>query len=135
MAASEEDIDVVRDQFAAVNERDFARAMSRYAEDVSLFVDEDGPEPGSYEGKEVVGRWFGNWFQMFARDYHFDLEEARAIGDVVFIHVRHSGSGRASGVKVSGELSYLFEVREGKVSRVEIYGSRDRALELAASRG
>ncbi len=36
---SQENVDVVCDQFAATNERDFERAMSYYAEDVELVVD------------------------------------------------------------------------------------------------
>jgi ketosteroid isomerase-like protein len=129
---AERDVEVVRDQFEAVNERDFQRAMDHYAEDVVLVVAESGPEPGTYEGKETVGRWFGNWFQSFARDYRFDIDEARDLGEVVFLHAWHGGRGRVSGVEVRGELSYLYQVRDGKVARVEIYQTRDQALEAAA---
>jgi ketosteroid isomerase-like protein len=128
---AERDVDVVRDQFEAVNERDFERAMDHYAEDVVLVVARDGPEPGTYEGKETVGRWFGSWFQSFARDYHFDVDEARDLGEVVFLHAWHGGRGRVSGVEVRGELSYLYRVRDGKVARVEIYTTREDALGAA----
>lgn len=127
------EIDVVVDQFEAVNERDFQRAMDGYAEDVILVVPpgEGAPEPGTYEGKEAVGRWFGNWFQSFGRDYLFEIEEARMIGDRVFIHARHGGHGRLSGIEVRSELSYLYRVRAGKVVRVEIYPTREQALAAA----
>jgi ketosteroid isomerase-like protein len=130
---SEGDIEVVRDQFDAVNERDFKRAMDRYAEDVVLVVppSESAPEPGTYEGKEVVGRWFGNWFQSFDRDYHFEIDESRLIGEQVFIHAWHGGRGRTSGIEVRGELSYVYRVRDGKVARVEIYPTREEAFEAA----
>jgi ketosteroid isomerase-like protein len=138
---SNKDIEVVRDQFDAVNERDFERAMDLYAEDVVLVVPpaETAPEPGTYAGKESVGRWFGNWFQSFDRDYSFEIDEARMIGDQVFIHAWHGGRGRTSGIAVRGELSYLYRVRDGKVSRVEIYPTREEALAAvrpqAGSRG
>jgi ketosteroid isomerase-like protein len=130
---SRSDVEVVVDQFAAVNERDFQRAMDRYAEDVVLVVPpaESAPEPGTYEGKEAVGQWFGNWFRSFAPDYHFDIDESRMIGDQVFIHARHGGSGRTSGIEVRGELSYLYRVRNGEVIRVEIYPTREQALEAS----
>jgi ketosteroid isomerase-like protein len=134
-AVPERDIEVVRDQFEAVNERDFARAMDHYADHVVLVVAEEGPEPGTYEGKESVGRWFGNWFQSFARDYHFDIDEARDLGGVVFLHAWHGGRGRASGIEVRGELSYLYTVRDGKVCRVEIFPRREDALEAAEAAG
>jgi ketosteroid isomerase-like protein len=127
---SERDVDVVRDQFEAVNERDFERAMSLYAEDVVL-VATWGLDSGTYEGKEAVGRWFGNWFKAFASDYHFEVDEAREIGDAILLNARHGGRGRSSGAEVSGENAYLYWVRDGKVSRVEMYERREDALRAA----
>jgi ketosteroid isomerase-like protein len=131
----ERDLEVVRDQFEAVNERDFPRAMGHYADDVVLVVPpmEGVPEPGTYQGKEAVGEWFGNWFRHFDRDYHFEIDEARTIGDAVFLHAWHGGHGRASGAEVRGELAYLYAVRDGKVARVEIYPNRAAALEAAGA--
>jgi ketosteroid isomerase-like protein len=136
---SSEDIEVVRDQFEAVNERDFPRAMDGYADDVVLVVPPAPAgrgvvvNPGTYEGKEAVGRWFGDWFQAFGRDYHFDIDEAREIGDLVFIHATHRGTGRASGVEVHGENSYLYRVRDGKVVGVGFYATREEALAAVGS--
>jgi ketosteroid isomerase-like protein len=130
---SEADIEVVRDQFEAVNERDFERAMSHYADDVVLVVPqgEGSLNPGTYEGKEAVGWWFGDWFQAFGRDYRFEIDEARDLGGAIFIHARHGGHGRASGAEVRGDNSYLYWVRDGKVARVQFYATRDEALEAA----
>jgi ketosteroid isomerase-like protein len=125
---SEQDIQVVRDQFDAVNERDFARAMDGYTDDVVLVVAPPGPNPGTYAGKDAVGEWFGDWFRAFGDDYHFDVDEAREIGDAVFIHARHGGSGKVSGANVRGENSYLYWVRGGKVARVNFYATREEAL-------
>ena len=111
---------MVRDQFDAVNERDFERAMALYADEVVLVArGEAVPNPGTYEGKEAVGNWFGDWFQAFGRDYRFTIHEARELGDLIFIHATHGGSGRASGVE------------DGKVARVEFYATRSEALEAA----
>lgn len=129
---SERDIEVIRDQFAAVNERDWERAMGHYGDDVVLVVEGEGVvNPGTYEGKEAVGGWFGDWFQAFGRDYHFEIDEARELGDLVFIHATHRGTGRASGVEVHGDNSYLYGVREGKIVSVGFYGTRAEALAAA----
>ena len=74
---------------------------------------------------------FGDWFQAFGRDYRFTIHEARELGDLIFIHATHGGSGRASGVEVRGENSYLYRVEDGKVARVEFYATRSEALEAA----
>jgi ketosteroid isomerase-like protein len=63
---SQENVDVVLDQFAATNERDFPRAMSHYAEDVELFVDPGGfLSAGTIKGRDAVGQWFADWLTTF----------------------------------------------------------------------
>ena len=124
--------EVVLDQFAAVNERDFARAMTRYAEDVELLVDSDSfLEPGLFRGREAVGQWFANWFATFEPGYHFDIEETHDLEEGVLLVASHHGRGRASGVEVRGRTSYVYTVRDGKVARVELYGDPARAREAA----
>ena len=89
---SQENVEVVRDQFAATNERDFPRAMSHYAEDVELVVHPDAfLERGTFKGRDAVGQWFGDWFTTFESGYHFELEEIRDLGDVVFLDASHRG--------------------------------------------
>ncbi len=67
--------------------------------------------------------------------YHFDVEETRDLGDTVLLVASHHGRGRASGVEVHGATGYLYELRGGKVSRVEIYPNRATALEAAGLSG
>ena len=132
---SQENVDVVRDQFAAVNERDFPRAMSHYAEDVVLVVDADAfLESGTFSGREAVGRWFGNWFGTFERGYRFEIDEARDVGDSVLLIATHSGRGRGSGAEVRGQTGYLYELRDGKIIRAELFASGDAALDAAGLR-
>ena len=134
-AMSEENVEVVCDQFAATNERDFPRAMSHYAEDVELVVNPDAfLERGTFKGRHAVGQWFANWFTTFEPGYHFDIEEARDLGDVVFLIATHHGRGRTSGVEVHGQTGYLYRLRGGKIVRVELYPSRAEALEAAGLR-
>jgi ketosteroid isomerase-like protein len=132
---SQEDVEIVLDQFAATNERDFARAMSHYADDVELIVPANSsfPEVGTFRGREAVGRWFGEWFRHFQPDYRFEIEEARDLGDAVLIVASHEGRGRTSGVEVHGRNAYLYRVRNGKVARVEFHVDRDDAVRSVGS--
>ena len=130
---SREDVEVVRGQFEAVNSRDWGRAMDLYADDVVLVIRGGFLNEGTYDGKAGVGEWFGDWFRTFARDYRFELEEARDLGGgLVFVHATHGGTGRASGVEVSGENGYLYRVRDGKITRVQLFTTPADALEAAA---
>lgn len=132
---AQENVQVVLEQYAATNEGDFPRAMTHYAEDVDLVV-HPGTfiETGTFEGREAVGQWFGNWLSTFEPGYRFDIEEARDLGAVVLLVASHGGRGRASGVEVRGHTAYLYTVRGGKIARVEIYPNRAQALEAAGPR-
>ena len=117
---SSDDVDIVVDQFKAVNERDFARAMDIYADDVELLVPRQAGflAAGTFVGREAVGEWFGDWFRHFQPDYRFDIDEARNLGATVLIIATHHGRGRTSGVEVHGRTTYLYTVRDGKIACV-----------------
>lgn len=125
---------MVRDQFAATNERDFDRAMDIYADDVVLVVGPGwGITAGTYEGKAVVGEWFGDWFRQFADDYRFEITEARDLGGGgVLLIAAHGGHGRASGVAVARESGYIYRVVGGKIVRVQMFRTPEEAHEAAS---
>jgi ketosteroid isomerase-like protein len=129
---SEENVEAVRDQFAATSAGDFETAMTYYADDVVLVVDENAfLDAGTFTGRDAVGKWFGNWFGTFERGYSFEIEETRDLGDAVFFVATHHGRGRSSGVEVRGQTGYVYTFRDGKIVRAELY--RDRATALAAA--
>lgn len=128
-------VGVVVQQFADTNARDFRAVMEAYAQGVELVMhgDKGGILSRTATGKQAVGEWFGDWFRQFSRDYRFEIEEARGIGNRVLIVASHHGRGRDSGVPVEEQWAYLYGVRDGKVDLVELWGDRDaRAAALAA---
>jgi ketosteroid isomerase-like protein len=130
---SQQDVEVIREQFAATNRRDFARAMEFYVDDVSMDV-RGGLNPGSFEGKEAVGDWFGDWIGTFEPGYLFEIQEVRDLGGgAVYVFATHGGRGRGSGVEVKGETAYLYRVRQGKIVRVALFMDAEEAREAAAS--
>jgi ketosteroid isomerase-like protein len=113
-------LEVIRDHYAATNERDFERAMSHYAEDVVLVVRGKGIRSGTYEGREATGNWFGDWFKTFEAGARFDIKELseRDDGSIQLV-AEHHARGRASGVALQGTVSWLYWVEGGKIVRVE----------------
>ena len=126
-------VDVLREQFAATNERDFPRAMSYYADDVVLVVEEGFLITGTFEGKDAVGEWYGDWFRAFGTDYRFEIEEIRELRPgLVFMTARYGGSGRASGVEVTDRRAYLYRVVDGKITRIQLFLTSESAIEAAS---
>ena len=99
---SAKNVEVVRDQFDAVNERDFPRAMSHYAEDVVLVAHTGGlPRPVGHS--RVATRWGMVRRLVLLRSHtatRFEIYEARDLGDRVLIAADHHARGRNSGVEV-----------------------------------
>lgn len=125
-------VEVVLDQYAATNERDFGRVMSHYADDVELVAGEPWLQTGMVKGREAVGRFYGDWLSTFDRDARFDVKEARELEDgSVLVVSDHHARGRASGVEVRGPVIWLYRLRAGKIIRVEGFASREQALEAA----
>ena len=129
---AEGNLEIIRDQYAAVNERDWERAMGHYAEDVVLHVQSADLRAGIFRGRDAVGAWFGDWFGTFDRDAHFDFEEIHEVGDDgVLVIAKHRASGRGSGVRVEGILVWLYRLRDGKVTRLEGFDTPEQGREAA----
>jgi ketosteroid isomerase-like protein len=126
-------VDVLREQFTATNERDFPRAMSYYADDVVLVVEEGFLNTGTFEGKEAVGEWYGDWFRAFGTDYRFEIDEIRELQPgLVFMTARFGGSGRSSGAVVWDRRAYLYRVEDATITRIQLFNESEDALEAAS---
>ena len=107
--------------------------MSYYADDVVLVVEEGFLNTGTFEGKEAVGEWYGDWFRAFGADYRFEIDEIRELRPgLVFMTANYGGSGRASGAQVTDRRSYLYRVADGKISRIQFFLTSESAIEAAS---
>jgi ketosteroid isomerase-like protein len=130
---SQQDVEVIRDQYAAVNERDWERAMSHYAEEVELVVGGEFLMTGTFEGREAVGGWFADWFASFDSSLRFEMREVSELSDgVVLVVANHQARGRKSGVQLEGTVVWLYNLHAGKIVHVQGFENRDKAVEAAA---
>jgi ketosteroid isomerase-like protein len=61
-----------------------------------------------------------------------DIREIAEIGDDgVFVVTDARGRGRGSGVEAAETFAFLYRFREGKITRMEGYLTREEALEAA----
>jgi ketosteroid isomerase-like protein len=73
--------------------------------------------------------WLSEWdsWRAVAEDY---LE----VGDYVVVLASYRGRGKGSGVEIRQEGAHVFELRDGKVIRLEIFANREKAIESVRSR-
>jgi ketosteroid isomerase-like protein len=122
-------LDLVRSISAGWERGDFSR--NDWADPDIEFVIADGPEPGSWTGlagmaegfRSALSGW--NHFRAEAEEYR-ELED----GTVLVLLRAGSGRGKMSGLEI-GQMrttgANLFQLRDGKVTRLVIYLDRERA--------
>jgi ketosteroid isomerase-like protein len=133
---SQDNLAVIRDHYAATNERDFGCALAYYDVDVELVAPRSYLQAGEFKGRDAVGAWFADWFSSFDRGAHFDVKELTELDDgAVLLVADYHARGRKSGVELHDTVVWLYRFSHGKIARVEGYASRDEALGAAGVSG
>ena len=68
--------------------------------------------------------WLSGW-----DDWRAEADEYLEIGDHVVVLTSYYGRGKGSGVEIHQLGAHVFELRDGKVVRLEIFASREKAME------
>ena len=123
---SQENMEIVRSIFAAWERGDFRSA--EWAHPEITFVVADGPTPGSWTGVAGMAEAWREALTVF-EELRPEADEYRALDDERVLVLMHlSGRGKTSGLEV-GDIQMnganLFEVRDGKVTRLVLYWDRE----------
>jgi ketosteroid isomerase-like protein len=124
-----ENLDLVRSIYAHWERGDFSH--SDWAHPEIEYVYADGPEPGRWIGlADMADAWrvrLSAW-----EGFRFVVDEYREIGNErVLVFIGGRGRFKTSGLSVDrmgGVGAHVFDVRNGKVTRLIAYWDRDRAL-------
>jgi ketosteroid isomerase-like protein len=137
---TEENVEVVRRVYEAAARRDSAAVLALYDSEVELdgsrlgVVGLAGEGGGIYRGHEGLRRFFREWHEAWEQiEYDYDELIDAGSDQVISVVTRH-GRGRSSGAEVELPVALVWTVREGRVTRVVWFRSRDEALEAAGRR-
>jgi uncharacterized protein len=72
--------------------------------------------------------WLTGW-----EGWRAEAEEYLEFGDQVVVLASYHGRGKGSGVEIHQQGAHVFKLRDGKIVRMEIFASRERALESVGS--
>jgi ketosteroid isomerase-like protein len=86
---------------------------------------------GHAELDKAMRQWLGTWRR---ESYRFEAREYRDIGHRVLVRCFEHGLGRESGVEVTRELFQVWDVRNGKAIRCEVFEEQEEALEAVGLR-
>jgi ketosteroid isomerase-like protein len=123
---SQENVDLVRSFYADFERGDFSSAEWADPEIERLGVDD--LHPGKMTGVAEVAEFMRTLLMDF-EDFRLEAEEYRDVdGERLLVLTRVVGRGKLSRVPVSGKGAEVFEIHDGKVTRVIAYWDRDRAF-------
>jgi len=86
-----------------------------------VFEDHEDPNPR-------LLAWLSGW-----EHWRAEADEYLEFGDHVVVLATYHGRGRGSGVEISQEGAHVYELRDGKVVRLEIFATRAKALQSVQS--
>jgi ketosteroid isomerase-like protein len=87
----------------------------------------------TYAGVEGFRQMWLDWLEPWT-SYHTSADELIDAGDCVVALARDHGSRGDTDAEVELISGSVWEVRDGKIVRVQFYGSRDEALEAVGLR-
>jgi ketosteroid isomerase-like protein len=130
---SEEDVDVVRRTWEAADRRDTDALFALY-DPAIVWQSHYGPISGSYHGHDGVRQFFREWTDAL-ETFHARAEEFIDADHCVVVDVRVWARGKGSGVEAEMPQGQLFRVRNGLVTHIELFETKERALEAAGISG
>jgi ketosteroid isomerase-like protein len=148
---SQANLKLVREMISAVNERDLDRYLAHCTDNIELHTPWAAVE-GVYEGRDAIRRFFSD-LRDTVPDFRLTIERLEPIGpDRVLGFLQASGTGRASGMPAGAGVpsatagavpaatpgavptANIYDLADGKISRIRIFLDRDEALEAAGPR-
>src|SRR4051794_3884393 len=129
-----DNVDFVREGYARFNAGEREAALWFWHPDAEYHASRDDPDAAVHRGIEAIRKQFATWIETYP-DLQIEILDAAGSGDQVFLWVRFTGHGAASGIPLEMELAHVYTLRDGKAARVVEYTDRKEALEAAGLGG
>jgi len=129
---SEENMEIVRNAFAAYERGDMDAMLRLADEDIVITQVSDVPGiPAQQHGHRGVLEAFAVWPEQW-EDFRVEILRIAAapVGKVIAT-VRNRGRGKQSGIEVDMEFSFVFAIRDAKITEWQLFVREADALEAA----
>jgi ketosteroid isomerase-like protein len=127
---SQENVEVLRKGYLALNNGDFEAAIALLDPDVELDVTRRTFDPDFYRGHQGVRENLSLIMEQWAT-IRFEPEDFIVAGDDVVVPVRFTGVGKQSGVETTASATHVWTFRNGKIVRQTTFQTLTEALEAA----
>jgi ketosteroid isomerase-like protein len=124
---SQENVEVVLQLIAALNERDVDRYLSFCTPEVELSVP-TSPLEGSSKGPEGVRAYFAG-VEEATTTFRVEVERIDAVSPDRVLVLGQLKMVSSGGVALERPVTNVYELTAGKLRRVDVYFDREEALE------
>jgi len=125
---SQENVEVVRGLFAALESEDWERALCLIDPEV-----EWSPMEGTFHGHEGVVTSLAEWLEPW-QEHRIEAEEFTPADDQVLAVIHLTGRGEGSGMEIDQRFFQIYAIRDGTIVRMAEFVTREQALEAAGLR-
>jgi ketosteroid isomerase-like protein len=121
-------VELTRVGFEAYDAGDYGTLTELLDPDVEVHADSELINGGDFHGHQGFMRWNAQWTEAWG-EFRNEPRSVEAVGErFILADVHQVARGAGSGVDVEMDVCWAIEVEDGKVRRMHIYVSRDRAV-------
>jgi ketosteroid isomerase-like protein len=127
---SRENVEIVRRMYEAFHSGGVSGALSYFDADVLVDTGNARPDLSVGKGREYLGELVSSWAATW-EGWRDEAEEMRDLGNRVLVVSVQRGRGKESGVEVELRYAILYDLANGVIISVRMYGTVAEALEAA----
>jgi ketosteroid isomerase-like protein len=125
-----ENVEIVKRTIDAFNLRDVDACAALVTADFEWAPALAEVESEVFRGREGIEKYLDSLSNAWG-EWRLNIEDFRDLGSGLLVAIRMEARGRGSGAPVAGRQTVIFDVCDGKISRVRAYLDHDEALRAA----
>ena len=130
---SETNADLVREGFEAMREGDVDALLPFIHPDFEATTPPAlAAEPDTYRGHDGIRRYFDTFYEAMDR-VNFEPKEFIQVGERVVVPLTLRARGRTTGIETAQDIVLIWDVKDGKAIRIEVYATLEAAMAAARS--
>jgi ketosteroid isomerase-like protein len=126
---SQENVEIVRRGYEAYARGDVAVMLADV--DQAMVTYREEPDGATFNGRDGLLQAIAEWVEDFDEFVATAEELIDANDRQVVVHVHQMATGSQSGAPIEGDFWFVHTLRDSKVTRLDMFISRARALEAA----
>jgi ketosteroid isomerase-like protein len=128
---SSQNLEILQRGFDAFNERGVEGIIPLIHSDFEATTPPSlASEPDTYRGPDGIRRWFDS-FDEVMEEIRWEPREFHEVGDRVAVEFTLRATGKTTGLDFGQEAVMVWELRDGKATRLDLFQTLDEALAAA----